>query len=220
VCNGEGVVFDEGQYIPAIVATYKEMSTVSSIFANLEIGDIFVSVLREHSLDFLDRLVMVSDPVVVSEKIQKENDDPIRLRHPAVRKKLFITDNAIPDVNPTNCASPRDVRIIHARWADPDGRVQPGELVEGADILVDDDTGLITAPSLPVGAWISIRYHTYQVFRVGGAVRQTRSPPMVGGCLFPEAGDGPVQFVLKPQKMGLGAKHNPSATYLPPRLSL
>lgn len=215
-CNGEGVLFQEGQYIPGILSSFEEMIRVSTTFANIELGDVAVSVLREHAMGEMDRLILVTDPVVVSEVVQREASGPIKLRHPVVPKKLYLGTWTHPDLEASDCPTEKIVRIIHARKSDADGNLVAGELVEGEDILVDDETGYIDVPELEDGEWLSLRYHTYQVFRVAGTLKQARVVPIEDGCLLPEAGDGPSQFLLRPQKMGLGALSNPSATFLPP----
>ena len=219
-CNGEGILFQEGQYVPGIISGFGETSRSSPIFAQIEIGDMSVSMLRENFLGENDRLTLVTDPVVVSEVVQKTDENPIRLRHPIVPKRLYLgTWDHPTEISADPCPTKKEVRVIHARASDADGNLLPGELVEGDDIIIDDDTGLFEAPSVAVGGGISLRYHTFQVFRVAGTIKQARVVPLRDGCLLPEEGDGPNQFLLRPQQMGLGALSNPSATFLPPKFN-
>jgi hypothetical protein len=203
-----------------MAAGFEDKVAYTQNLSMLEPGDLLLSVLREQSLYALDRLVLMNDPVIASEWFKREEEGPIRLRNPVVAKRLFLSENPLDEAQVTSCPDPTDVGIIHARISDAEGNVigdtDSDGLVEGTDSIVDPDTGFIDVPSLEIGGTISIRYHTYQVFGVARTLKQARVSPMRNGVLYPEEGDGPARFVLRPTDLGMDAKHNPSATYLPP----
>ena len=212
-CGGTGVLYSEGQAIPALIYSAR-FSIAASEASGLYVGgQMLMTTLREHQLTPWDRLMLISDTVPTVGKAFKAAEGPIAFRYPVVRKQLSasIWDG-------TACqpgASEYDV--LWLRYSTADGQLDGAPYDASPAYTLDPVTGRITVPEAPIGAFVAARFFTYPIYKVKEAIRATRHSPARALPGYSPTGDGMNQYVIVMEDFGSDPLVNPSATFIPPQ---
>ena len=229
-CDGAAFFYDEGQPSIGVISGYGEKGVVSQYMLRLQPGEMFVSLMPEHTVDMEDRFTDLMSTRVVSESqvVGAQNKwslppNIIRPRYPIARKKMRLAADG--DIN---AYTDKEVGVAYMCKAGPTGVYVAGKYVEDTHFAITDEgyidlTLSFDDPELggpQVGDTISYRFFAHPVYKVKEIVRQSRDFITQfnenAGCDVDAVGTGPVFAIFVPDYRGFlkptNAEYNPAAS--------